>query len=66
MAALQIKDVPPEFMQALKLAALRKRQTLREFVVDTLSEAVQPADLLPHTNQTNTPPVATKHQSRGK
>lgn len=35
-AQLQIKDISPEFLQALKVAAAQSGKTLKDFVVDSL------------------------------
>jgi hypothetical protein len=40
MEQLQIKDISPEFKQALKLAAVQRGISLKQFVVDELTKAL--------------------------
>lgn len=42
MAQLQIKDIPQEFLTALKIAAAQQGQTLKDFVLTSLKTATLP------------------------
>jgi plasmid stability protein len=42
MAQLQIKDIPQEFLTALKVAAAQQGKSLKAFVCDTLTVATLP------------------------
>ncbi len=51
MAQLQVKDISPEFLKALKVAAAQQGLTLKDFVLLTLQVAILPPVVVGGTNR---------------